>query len=477
VWSLVALGVVGALVGTVVALSGSAYPPWPKSIAPIAAFVSKDRQLAFVHTVPVHFMSPKQFDAQIAKQDQPANRSQRADIDRTAAEYRALGLIGGAVNLTAAQTSVDAGGVLAYYDQDKKDIVVRGTVLNAATKETLAHELTHTLQDQHFDLTKLDNEADTADSSFALTGLVEGDAVLTQGDYSGSLPASEQRQADAENNASGGSSSSPSPSGPTNDASFLDVNSAVPYVLGPDFTLVLYFKGQTPAINSAFEHPPATELDILNPAAYLLGTVSHKVSTPALPSGSKRAGSPDSFGAFDVYMTLAGYMDARTALLAADGWGGGSVVQYTQGGRTCTRFDVVGQSTSSTMVLEDALSNWSQSLPLHQATVAMVGQKVDVTACDPGKLATVGTRSRGHALDVADERSSNIGDAMLYGVTSPKVALCVGDQALGDPTLLDAEAKANSGYSAPSSSLQSVLDLQTLHLIALCRGPNPPPSL
>jgi hypothetical protein len=463
-------------VGTLVGVNGNGNPPWPTSIAPIAAFVSRDRQLAFVHTVPVHFLSPKQFDAQIAQQDQPSNRSQRADIARSAAEFRALGLIGGAVDLNAAQTSVDAGNVLAYYDQDKKDIVVRGTALNAATKVTLAHELTHTLQDQHFDLTKLDNQADTADSSFALTGLVEGDAVLTQGDYSSSLPISEQRQADAENNASSGPPSVPSGSGPTNDASFLDVNSAVPYVLGPDFTLVLYFKGQTKAINAAFEHPPATELDILNPAAYLLGTPSHKVRTPVLPPGTKRTGSPDSFGAFDVYMTLAGYMDARTALLASDGWGGGSVVQYTQGGRTCTRFEVVGQSPSSTKLLDTALSSWAQALPLHQAVVAMAGQNVEVTACDPGKQATVGTRSRGHALDIADERSSNIGDALLYGVTSPQVALCVGDQALGDPTLLNAEGKANSGYSAPSKSLQSVLDLQTLHLIALCRGPNPPPS-
>jgi hypothetical protein len=470
------LALVGALVASMAALSGNSNPPWPQSIAPIAAFVAKDRQLDFLHTVPVHFVDPKKFDAQIAKQDQPTNRSQRADNARTAAEFRALGLIGGAVDLNAAQTSVDAGNVLAYYDQDQKDIVVRGTVLNPALKVTLAHELTHTLQDQHFDLTKLDDQADTSDRNFALTALVEGDAVLTQGDYSGSLSPQEQRQAIAENNASTGTSSPSTGSGPTNDASFLDVNSAVPYVLGPDFTLVLYFKGQSRVIDQAFVHPPTSELDILNPAAYLAGTPSRKVRTPALPTGTKRTGSPDSFGAFDIYMTLAGYMDARTALLAADGWGGGSVVQYTQTGRTCTRFDVVGQSDSATAVLHNALSSWSQSLPLHQATVTMLGQMVEVTACDPGKLTTVGTRSRSHALDIADERSSNIGDAVLYGATSPQVALCVGDQALGDQTLLDAEAKANSGVSAPSKSLQSVLDLQTLHLIAVCRGPHPPPS-
>ena len=42
--------------------------------------------------------------------------------------------------------------------------------------------------------------------------------------------------------------------------------------------------------------------------------------------------------------------------------------------------------------------------------------------------------------------------------------------------MLDAESKANAGFSAPSKALQSVLDLQTLHLIAVCRGSHPPAS-
>jgi hypothetical protein len=462
------VAVMAVVVSTVVVAVGQSSQPWPKSIAPIAAFVSKDRHLAFLHTVPVHFVAPRTFDKQIAQQDRSSSPAQRADDARTAAEYRALGLIGGAVNLNAAQTSVDAGNVLAYYDQQKQDIVVRGTRLDPATKVTLAHELTHTLQDQHFNLTKLDNQADSSDRNFALTALVEGDAVLTQDDYSASLPVRQQEQANAVNNSPGPSSGSGG--GPTHDASFLDVSSAVPYVLGPDFTLVLYLNGQTSTINSAFLHPPTTELDILNPSDYLLHTNTHVVRTPTLPKGSSRDGSSDSFGAFDAYMTLSGYMDARTALTAADGWGGGSVVQYREGGRTCTRVDVIGQTAATTELLDHAFSSWAQALPLRQATVSTPRSLVEITACDPGDLVTAGSRSRNHALDIVDERNSNIGDAFYYGVTSAQVALCVGDQALGDPTLLNAEARANAGYSAPPSSLQSVLDTQTNHLISLCRG-------
>ena len=74
-WSAGALVLVAAAVTSIVAAQGPASPPpWPSSIAPIAAFVSKDRGLKFLHTVPVHFVAPKTFDKQIAEQDTGAQR-------------------------------------------------------------------------------------------------------------------------------------------------------------------------------------------------------------------------------------------------------------------------------------------------------------------------------------------------------------------------------------------------------------------
>ena len=176
-------------------------PTWPASIAPIAAFVSHDRGLAFLHPVPVHFQSPRTFDRQTAAQDQPDGASQKAQVRLQATEFRALGLLGGSVNLVEAQTALDTGSVLAYYDDVKKDIVIRGANLSPGTKVTLAHELTHVLQDQHFNLVKLDDESSTADEEFAVTAIEEGDAVLTENDYAASLPVREQREATTEENA------------------------------------------------------------------------------------------------------------------------------------------------------------------------------------------------------------------------------------------------------------------------------------
>jgi hypothetical protein len=442
-------------------------PAWPGSIAPIAAFVSHDRGLAFLHPVPVHFQSPRTFDRQTAAQDQPENASEKASDRLQAAEYRALGLLGGSVNLVAAQTALDTGTVLAYYDDDKKDIVIRGTTLSPDTKITLAHELTHVLQDQHFNLIKLDHEADTSDKEFAITAVEEGDAVLTENDYGASLPPRQQRQATAEENAPDGSGGAPEPPGPTGNADFLDISSSVPYVLGPDFVLLLYNVGGIAMTNRAFEHPPTTELDLVDPAAYLLHQSTRRLAPPALGPGERRLGSPDTFGAFETYMTLAGDMDARTALAAADGWGGGSVTQYGDGVRSCTRLDLVGRTAADSAALTRAFTTWARALPQHQAVITRRGAITVVSACDPGRTATTGARSRQHALDVVDERNANMASAYLYANPAPSVALCVGNQSLTDPALLGAEDTQDNSFRTPAS-VQRTIDTQMRDLIRSC---------
>ena len=70
---------------------------------------------------------------------------------------------------------------------------MRGTDLtDVDVRITLVHELTHALQDQRFDLTRLDDAIETSGEDFALTALVEGDATSIEDDYLYSLPQAEQ---------------------------------------------------------------------------------------------------------------------------------------------------------------------------------------------------------------------------------------------------------------------------------------------
>ena len=80
-------------------------------------------------------------------------------------------LLGDDVDLIDALSTLQTSGELAKYSLKTKRTTVRGKKLDGATKVTLAHELTHALQDQHFNLTKLQRAADRTHSSDALRAL------------------------------------------------------------------------------------------------------------------------------------------------------------------------------------------------------------------------------------------------------------------------------------------------------------------
>ena len=77
----------------------------------------------------------------------------------------------GELDLFTAWMSVSDGGTLAFYDPIDERVRVRGTELSVGLEVTLVHELTHALQDQHFDVERLyDDDPSTAAQSAALCG-------------------------------------------------------------------------------------------------------------------------------------------------------------------------------------------------------------------------------------------------------------------------------------------------------------------
>jgi hypothetical protein len=93
-----------------------------------------------------------------------------------------LGLIERTQSLAQADSAASAERVLAYYNHASDDITLIAE--NADDKEdgsyTLAHELTHALQDQRENLTEVDRKYITStDSMVAVDALVEGEAMWT----------------------------------------------------------------------------------------------------------------------------------------------------------------------------------------------------------------------------------------------------------------------------------------------------------
>src|SRR5438105_8051601 len=93
-----------------------------------------------------------------------------------------LGLLNQGDNVVDILLGVLQEQVIGVYNQDEKVMyLVSEGQFGPAEKDTFAHEFTHALQDQYFDLGKLSpKHPDNDDRSLAIQALIEGDAVLMQ---------------------------------------------------------------------------------------------------------------------------------------------------------------------------------------------------------------------------------------------------------------------------------------------------------
>lgn len=382
-------------VGIVFVASGSArswFPRrWDPRVAPIAAEVARLRGLDFEHPVPIRYLSSKDFEEQLGEGDlSPADRKK---VTQEEAVFRALGFIGGKVDLLRAFATQHSSGTLAYYDPDHQEIIVRGTTLDVAHRVTVAHELTHVLQDQHFDLRKLQKAAaasETGDAS-ALQALVEGDAVRIEDDYLKRLSPAEQKENARENDAEGARVGKETASVPD----IVELLTGAPYEFGPSTVRVLLSAGGNAAVDAALTGPtPSTGVLVET------GNVTPPVPVekPLLPADGVSAAPAESFGPFETFVTLAMRLEPARALLAADVVAGGRAVTFQSRGSTCYRVVVAPTSERSRTFLLEAVQDWARGRP--STSVDAVGDRVGFTTCDPGRSARDPSSQRFHAAVV-----------------------------------------------------------------------------
>jgi hypothetical protein len=301
---------------------------------------------------------------------------------------------------------------------------------------TLVHELTHALQDQRFDLDKLDHDVVTSGQDFALTALVEGDAVDVEDAYLASLPQSEQDDYDA--SLSGDTAAPDAPASSAAVPPILELFESSPYIFGPQYIAALKAGAGQRHVDRAFEKPPTTEEQIMDPVAARSNRRAAPVAVPKLEQGEKREGTADDFGAMSLYLVLASRLDPKTALAAAEGWGGDRSLAFTQpkpgGGRQeCLRVTFRGDTNADTTEIADALGQWSAKLAGGAASVqpARSMTTVTLTACDTGGTAAPTQESLDHAVSVLANRNDlTLG---FLDQQAPIVnARCVADRLVGD---------------------------------------------
>src|SRR5688572_13338187 len=205
---------------------------WDPRVAPLAAFVEEARGYTFAHPVYVEFLNAEQYRA-IATHDGPLSDDDREYYRTSARFFRALGLIGGDVDLAAEQDEISDSGTLAQYSPADRTVYVRGVDVTPSLRVTLVHELTHALQDQVFDLNLSRTESDG--EAFALRALAEGDAMRIENEYYATLPEDEQRQIDEQSEADQSSSKALN----SDSAPILLALFGAPYALGAPFVRLL----------------------------------------------------------------------------------------------------------------------------------------------------------------------------------------------------------------------------------------------
>src|SRR3954462_2033815 len=319
----VALAILALLIGAAFAFPGGdegtaahRAPPRPTaqpvaSVATIAHRVERIRGLRFRRLPRAVEVSPA-----------PARREGLQDLDRPppAARRRAdeevlklLGLLAPSVDLRRVSASVFGDAVAGYYDPRSKRLrIVRGaqTANRVLEETTLAHELTHALEDQRFGLA-LGGASDSDDAALARLALVEGSATAVMLTYM-------QRHFSSEETLGGLFASLGQDTGdlpPVGEAS-----SFFPYTAGRRFVERLYRTGagSWSLLDTAerFRAPASTE-QVLHPDKYLAVEQPERVRSragEALGRGWRRVAA----GTWGEWATGELLGDPR----AVEGWGG-----------------------------------------------------------------------------------------------------------------------------------------------------------
>ena len=120
------------------------------TLAELARFVEAERGLAFQKPVTVEVLDDDQFEARL----RATSQKDAEELRKQAQALQALGFVDDVNEVEAGMDALLAAGVLGFYDPETDELVVRGGDLSPMTRRTVAHELTHALDDQWFDLAK-----------------------------------------------------------------------------------------------------------------------------------------------------------------------------------------------------------------------------------------------------------------------------------------------------------------------------------
>lgn len=229
--------------------------------------VEKIRGLEFQRDVKINVMGRSEFRRYLEERmiaDLPEGY-----LETYQKAYAALGLIPRDYDLEEGLLSLLEQGVAGLYDDKEEALYVFEDVpLDGNTEMTLAHELCHALEDQHFDLTKhleAVQELDNEDREFAIRGLVEGSATALMYRYLTEAGINPMQLLSGQLELAGSAMS-----GMPDDVPLVILRDlSLAYTTGMTWANAqLRKRGRWKNIDRAFDDPPISSEQILHPAKY-----------------------------------------------------------------------------------------------------------------------------------------------------------------------------------------------------------------
>ncbi len=321
--------------GLVRAQVASAPPPAavnPRGVAIAAATNEVLRETSELRKLPV--LRPVKSGAQSRAEIERA-LIKNLDEETTPEELRAseltlkkFGLVPADFQLRPFTIKLLTEQVMGYYDPKTQIFYLADWVDLGEQQPVIAHELTHALQDQHFNLRRLEHwPKGDSDAELAAHALVEGDAMLAMILY---VRRDIKRAAAMMKSMSGGSSTEQIDNAPR----ALRESLLFPYEQGLPWVQQLYRQGGWAQVSQAFSELPQSTEQVLHAEKYFAHEAPIKLNLPdiasALGTGWRRI-DYDVNGEWNYYQILAEYVQPTSdAERAAAGWGGDRYAVYEQ---------------------------------------------------------------------------------------------------------------------------------------------------
>jgi hypothetical protein len=254
-------------------------------------------------------------------------QSTPADLHASELTLKKLGLVPANFEFRSFLIELLTEQVAGYYEPKTQEFYLADWIDLDGQQPVMAHELTHALQDQHFNLRRFSKwPKGDSDAELAAHALVEGDAMLVMTFY---VMRDLKRVAAMMKSANAaGSSSEKIERAPR----VIRESLLFPYKQGADFTSQVYKRGGWPLVSEAYKALPQSSEQILHPEKYFAREAPVKVDLPELAELLGKNWTRldyDVNGEWSYFQILDEFLRAeKESQQASAGWGGDRFALY-----------------------------------------------------------------------------------------------------------------------------------------------------